>query len=272
MSEGRGEREGLLLISVLIESEFSIQGTRKLWGNWTEHTRWLPAVSWALVLSFIDDSGNLCSLWWFRVWFRRADVHLRLCWGVALLLTYHSSHGGSMTMSLGVICKSQPFLSVLDAVRQKVRAHVCSYCCSVAKLRVTLYDPMDRSTPGFPVLHQLPEFTQTHVHRVGDAIQLSHPLSSPSPPAFNLSQHQGLSQWVSSSIRWPKDWSFSFSISPSDEYSGLISLRMDWLDLLAVQGTLKSLLQPPSSKASVLRCSAFLMVRLSNASGLLGKL
>ena len=105
-----------------------------------------------------------------------------------------------------------------------------------------------------PVHHQLPELAQTHVHQVGDAIQPSHPLSSPSP-AFNLSQHQGLFKWVSSSIRWPKDW--SFSISPSNKYLGLISFKMYWLDLLAVQGTLKSLLQHHSSKASVLQRSAF---------------
>ena len=80
------------------------------------------------------------------------------------------------------------------------------------------------------------------IHCVGDAIQPSHPLLSPSPPTFNLSQHQGLFQWVSSSIRWPNYWSFSFSISPSNEHSGLISFRIEWLDLLAVQGTLKSLL------------------------------
>ena len=127
--------------------------------------------------------------------------------------------------------------------------------------RVRLCDPTDCSTPGFPVHHQLPEFTQTHVHRVGDAIQTSHPLSSPSP-TFNLSQRQSLFRWVSSSHRWPKDWSFSFSISPSNEYSGLISFRMDWLDLLAVQRTLKSLLQHHSSKASVLWCSALLIYKI----------
>ena len=118
---------------------------------------------------------------------------------------------------------------------------------------------MDCSTPGFPVHHQFPEIAQTHVHRVGDAIQPSRPLSSPSLPAFNLSQQQGLFQWVSSSIKWPKNWSFSFNISPSNEYSGLISFRMDWLDLLAV----KSLLQHQSSKESILGCSAFLMVQFS---------
>ena len=116
--------------------------------------------------------------------------------------------------------------------------------------------------PGLPVHHQLPEFTQVHVHWVGDAIQPSHPLSSPSP-AFNLSQHEGLFQWVSSFIRWPKYWSFSFSIIPSKEHPGLF-FRMDWLDLLAVQGTLKSLLQHHSSKASILQCSAFFIVQLSH--------
>ena len=123
---------------------------------------------------------------------------------------------------------------------------------------------MDYSTPGFPVFYQLPELAQTHVHRVGDAIQPSHPLSTPSPPTFNLSQHQGFSNESVLHIRWPKYWGFSFSISPSKEYSGLISFRMDWLDLLAVQGTLKSLHQYHSSKASILQCSAFFVVQLSH--------
>ena len=130
---------------------------------------------------------------------------------------------------------------------------------SVAQSCPILYDPMDCSTPGLPVHHQLPEFTQTHLHLVSDAIQPSHPLLSPSPPAFNLSQHQGLFKWVSSLHQWWKYWRFSFSISPSNEYSGLISFRMDWLGLLAVQGTLKSLLQHHTSKASILQRSAFFM-------------
>ena len=122
---------------------------------------------------------------------------------------------------------------------------------------------MDRSTPGLPVHHQLPELTHTHVHQVGDAIQPPHLLSSPSPPAFSLSQHQGLFKNESVlHFRWPKYWSFSFNISPSSEYPGLISFRMDWLDPLAV-GTLKSLLQHHSSKASFLWCSAFFIVQLS---------
>ena len=107
----------------------------------------------------------------------------------------------------------------------------------------TLCDPMNCSTPGLPVHHQFPEFTQTHVHRVGDAIQASHPLSSPSPPAPNPPSIRVFSNESTLHMRWPKYWSFSFSIiSPSKEYPGLISFRMDRLDLLEVQGTLKSLL------------------------------
>ena len=136
---------------------------------------------------------------------------------------------------------------------------------------VQLCDPMDCSMPGFPVHHQLLEFTQTHVHWVNDAIQPSHPLSSPSPPAFNLSQHQGLSKESALCIRWPKYWNFSFSISPCNEHPGLISFRMNCLDLLAVQGTLKSLLQHHSSKASILRCSAFFIVQLSHSYMTTGK-
>ena len=108
---------------------------------------------------------------------------------------------------------------------------------------------MNCSTSGFPGLHRLLEFAQTHVHWVSDAIQLSHPLLSPSPSALNLSQHQGLFQWVSSLHQVAKVLKFSFSISPSSECSGLISFRSDWFELLAVQGTLgESLLQHPVQK------------------------
>ena len=131
---------------------------------------------------------------------------------------------------------------------------------SVAQSCPTLCDPMDCSKPGLPVHRQLPEFTQAYVHWVGDAIQLSHPLSSPSPPALSLFQCQVFSNESVLHIRGPKYWSFSFSISPSNEYSGLISFGMDWLDLLAVQGTLKSLLQHHSSKASILWCSSFFIL------------
>ena len=122
--------------------------------------------------------------------------------------------------------------------------HTCGFqFCSVAQSCPTLCDPMNRSTPGLPVQRQLPESTQTHVHSVGDAIQPSHPLSSPSPPASIFPSIRVFSNESDLRIMWPKDWSFSFNISPSDEHPGLISFRMDWLDLLAVQGTLKSLLQ-----------------------------
>ena len=129
---------------------------------------------------------------------------------------------------------------------------------------------MNRSTPGLPVHHQVPESTQTHDHWVSGAIQPSHPLSSPSPPALNLSQHQGLFKWVSFSNQVAKVLSLSFNISPSNERPGLI-FRMDWLDLLAVQGTLKSLLQHHSSKASVLQCSTFFIVQLSHPHMTTGK-
>ena len=123
-----------------------------------------------------------------------------------------------------------------------------------------LCDPMDCSMSGFPVHHQLPELTQTHVHQVGDAIQPLHPLSCPSPPAFpSIRIFSNKSVF---SIRWPKYWSFSFSISPSNEYSGLISFRIDWLNLPAVQGTPKSLHQHHISKASILRRSSFFIVQL----------
>ena len=125
---------------------------------------------------------------------------------------------------------------------------------SVMQLCLTPYDPMDCSTPGFPADHQLLELTQTH--QVSYVIQPPHPLSSPSPPAFNLSQHQGFSKESVLCIRWSKYWSFSFSIKLSNEYSGLISFRVDWFDLLAVQGTLKRFLQHHNSKASILWHSA----------------
>ena len=124
---------------------------------------------------------------------------------------------------------------------------------------------MNCSTPGLPVHHHLPEFSQTHVHWVGDAIQPFHPLLSPSPPAPNPSQDRSFfSNESTLRMRWPKYWSFSFSISPSKKHPGLISFRMDWLDLLAVQGTLKSLLQHHNAKASILQRSAFFTVQLSH--------
>ena len=135
---------------------------------------------------------------------------------------------------------------------------------SVAQLCLTLCDPMNHSMPGLPVHHELPEFTQTHVHWVGDAIQTSYPLLSLSLLPSIFSSIRVFSNESALCIRWPKFWSFSFNISPSNELPRLISFRMDWLDLLAVQETLKSLLQHHSSKASILQCSAFFIVQLSH--------
>ena len=135
---------------------------------------------------------------------------------------------------------------------------------SVAQSCPTVYDPMNCSTPDLPVHHQLRELTQTHVRQVSDAIQPCHPLSSPYllppiPPSIRVFSNESTLR-----VEWPQYWSFSFSIIPSKEIPGLISFRMDWLDLLAVQGTLKSLLQHHSSKASILRHSDFFTVQLSH--------
>ena len=129
---------------------------------------------------------------------------------------------------------------------------------------LTLWDPMNCGMAGLPVHHQLPEFTQTHVHHVSDAIQPSHPLSCPSPPAFNLSQHQGLFQWVSSSHQVAKVLEFQLQHQSFQWIFSTDFFRMDWWDLLAVQGTLKSLLQHHSSKVSILWCSDFFIVQLSH--------
>ena len=142
---------------------------------------------------------------------------------------------------------------------------------SVTKSCLTFCNPVDCSTPGFPIHHQLPEVAQTHVHRAGDAIQPSQPLSSlllqpPIFPTIRVFSNESVL-----CIRWPKYWSFSFSISPSNEYLGLISYRMDWLDPLALQGTLKTLLQYHSSKASILQCSTFSLVHLSRPYTATGK-
>ena len=143
---------------------------------------------------------------------------------------------------------------------------------SVAQSRLTLCDPINHSTPGLPVHHQLLESTQTNVHWAGDAIQPSHPLSSPSLPALNLSQHRGLFQWVSSSHQVAKVLKFQLQQQSFQWTPRMTSFRMDWLDLLAVQGALKSLLQHHSSKASILLHSAFFIVQLSHPYMTTGKI
>ena len=136
-------------------------------------------------------------------------------------------------------------------------------CCSVAQSCLTPCNPRDCRTPGLPVPHYLPKFAQVHVHCISDAIQPSHPLSTLLPPSV-FPSIRVFSNEAALQIRWPKYWIFSFSITPSNDYLGLISLKIDWFDFLAVQGILKSLLQHHNSKASVLWHSAFFMVQLSH--------
>jgi len=168
-----------------------------------------------------------------------------------------NSQGGGQ-MSFVCVCVCVCVFSLHSLVFSSVQFS------SVTQSFTTLCDPMNRSTPGLPVHHQLPEFTQTHVHQVSDAIQPSHPLSSPSPPAPIPPSIRIFSNESTLHMRWLKYWSFSFSISPFKEHPGLISFKMDWLDLLAVQGIPKSLLQHYGSKASILRYSAFFTVQLSH--------
>ena len=149
--------------------------------------------------------------------------------------------------------------------------NLSSSCYSVVQSCQTLW-PVDCSMQRFPVLHRLLEFAQPHVHWVDKAIQPSHLLSSSSPPAFNLSQHQSLSKESALHIRWPNYWSLSCSISSFNEYSGLFSFQIEWFDLLAVQRTLKSLLKHHSWKASILWHSAFFMVQLLPPNMTTGKL
>ena len=163
----------------------------------------------------------------------------------------------SSSMNKIIISDFFPRVSWNEVKWSEVKSLSSVQFSSVTQSRPTLWDPMNRSTPGLPVHHQLPEFTQTHVHRVGDVIQhliLCRPLLLlPSiPPSIRVFSSESTHR-----MRWPKYWSFSFSIIPSKEIPGLISFRMDLLDLLAVQGILKSLLQHHSSKASILRRSAF---------------
>ena len=165
-----------------------------------------------------------------------------------------------------------PYLKMKLLAQQTWTHHRELYCCSVAKSCPTLWDPEDCSAPGVHVLHPLLEHAQTQVHWVNDVIQPSHPLSGPSP-TLNLSQHQGRVFSNESVLRnrWPEYWSFSFNISPFNEYSGLISFKMDWFDLLAVHETLKSHLQHHNSKASILHHSAFFRANFLNHTLLMEK-
>ena len=190
---------------------------------------------------------------WLGLWRQIAQVKIPPLLCTLGILWFHII---SLIKLLMILWEYRPPRAIVWIIWDQIR--------SVAQSCPTLCDPMNRSMPGLPVHHQLLEFTETHIHRVSDAIQPFHPLSSPSPPASNPSQHQSFSNESTLRMRWPKYWTFSFSIIPSKGIPGLISFRMDWLDLLVVQGTLKNLLQHHSSKASILRRSAFFTVQLSH--------
>ena len=199
------------------------------------------------IVQYIKKNEMLLLCYYLSLtWNANKNLHRMIPTYLAKLNPYHTAVPGNLYSPMSIL--------VIQSVQFSSVAHSCP----------TLCDPMNRTMPGLPVHHQFPELTQTHAYQVGDAIHPSHPLSSPSPPAPNPSQHQGLFQWVNSSREVVKYWSFSFSISPSSEHPGLISFRMDWLDLPSVQGTLKSLLQHHSSKASILQHSAFFVVQLSH--------
>ena len=193
--------------------------------------------------------GNLCILYLFWISFLVRKIPWGRAWKPILVFLPGESHGQRRLMGYSLQGHKESDTTELS---------------SVQSLRVQLCEAMDCCMLSFPVHHQLPEATQTHVHQVSDAIQPSHPLPSPSPPAFSPSQNQGLSNESILLFRWTKYWSFSFRIKLSNEYSGLNSFRIDWFELLVVQRTLKCLLPGHSSKVSILWCSAFFMVQVSH--------
>ena len=189
---------------------------------------------------------------WLRSHLPMQETQLHHSYWAHVLQVLKPMHLESMLHNKRSHLNEKPTRSNTDRASHKWMRYNTHQLSSVTQSCPTLCDPKDWNTPGLPVHHQLPEFTQTHVHWVSDATQPSHPLSSPSLPAVNLSQHQVLFKWVSSSHQVAKVLEFQLQHQSSNEYSGLIYFRMDWLDLLAVQGTFKSLLQHYSSKASIL--------------------
>ena len=186
--------------------------------------------------------------------------HVLTFWPLLLLCLEHSSQMFASFISTNVTFSPGPSYEKFGT--SILHIYPTPYFSSAHSLRL-FATPVDCSTPGFPVQHRLPELAQTHIHWVNDAIQPSH-LCHPLLPPSIFSSIRVFSDESVLSMRWPRHWSFSFGICPSNEYSGLISFRMDWLDFLEVQGTLKSLLQHHSSKPSTLRCSAFFIVQLSH--------
>ena len=200
-------------------------------------------------------SGCLCFLLplWDVVYHKSCAVRPELCF-----LTFTSKRDWSPSRA-----QLHPTGKIRSAVIDQKAGNARCCCCLVIKSCWTICDPMDCYTPGFLVPHHPPEFAQVRVHWIGEAIQPSHPLL-PSFPFTLFPSTRVFSNESAVHIRWPEYWSFSFNNSPSGECSGMISFRIDWFDLLAIQGTLKSLLQHHSSKKSILWCSAFFTVQLSH--------
>ena len=177
-------------------------------------------------------------------------------WRIGLFAPWHRESSRARDRTL-VLCSGRQIL--IQCATREVHRSLSVQFSSVAQSCPTLCDPINHSTPGLPVHHQLPEFTQTHIHQVGDAIQPSHPLSSPSPSSLNLSQQQDLFKWVNSSHQVARVLELQLQHSPVPLMTirGLISFRIDWFDLLIVQGTLTSILKHHRSKTSILQRSAF---------------
>ena len=223
---------------------------------------WVAPCGSDKTISWTDDQlwtlGGLQTLWGRLLKTRQKHWSQK----IPKALNNHNWPCNDVFLNLHLYLKSEKHfgLQTLKSYFIKWLLFVFMLSCSA----VSDCDPMDCSRPGLHVHHQLLELAQTHVHCVGDAIQPSHPLSAPSPPSFNLSQYQGLFQWVSSSHQVAKVLEFRLQHQSFQWIFRLTSFRMDWMDLLAVQGTLKSLLQHHSSKASILQCSAFFMVHNSH--------
>ena len=246
---------GHLLISCL---SLSHQGSPVLFHHFHFHALEKDMATHSSVLAWripgMGESGGLPSMGSHRVRHNWSDL--------AAAAAGTKQFGSKFSPSFKYkIRKSEKILCLYPGIKKKKKAFCLNLCCSVAKSCPTRCASISCSTPGFPVLHYLSEHAQTHFHCVRDTTQPSHPLSLLSPPALIFPSFMIFSnEEILGIIRWPEYWSFSFSISSSSEFSGLISFRINWFDLLAVQGTLKSLLQHHSLKASILWRSAFFMV------------
>ena len=233
-------------LTQILATEGKLEGGRN--GEWV--SSWF---FWCLLASLQQYQLTLVAIWF---WHHQKQPH-SFPWEVLVQLLTVSSMVSMEPVFRAPRSMKPHLLLVIPALFNIIEPVIVQ-----SLSHVWLSDPMDCTTPGFPVLHHLPDFSQTQVHWLDDAIQSFHPLSPPFPPAFNLSQHRVFSNELALYIRWSKYWNFSISLS--NEYSVLISFRIDWFLLFEVQGTLKSLLQQHNSKASILQCSAFFMAQSSH--------